>query len=392
MNILFYRYNSICEIDILDAFENLGHTVTCITEEMYNKSLSPNDTLKLVHNALYNGNYDFVFSINFFPVISEVCNIYHIRYLSWVVDSPVLELFSYSLSNPYNRTFLFDSALYQDFIQYNPNRIFYLPLACNVNSKQHVIRNASAKQVAQFTHKVSFVGSLYSEKNPYIHLKHSSDYMRGYLDSIIEAQAKVFGYYFIDELITDEIVTYFHQNLERHYEFPDNSHADYKALISQFFIGSQLTVLDRTRMMQRLSAITPIDIYTFSDTSALPCVRNHGGANTANEMPLIFHNSQINLNPTARSIRNGVSLRIWDILGCEGFLLCNHQNDLLMHLEPGTHFEIYTSEEELSDKVCYYLEHPSQCRDIAHTGYEYVRDNHSYILRIQEMLQLAFSI
>lgn len=392
MNVLFYRYNSICEIDILDAFETLGHTVTCITEEMYNKALSPNDTLKLVHTALYNGNYDFVFSINFFPVISEVCNIYHIRYLSWVVDSPVLELFSYSLSNPCNRTFLFDSALYRDFISYNPERIFYLPLACNVNAKQTVIQNASPKQTAKFTHKFSFVGSLYSEKNPYIHLKHSSDYMKGYLDSIMEAQLKVYGSYFIDTLITDEIETYFRKNLEYHYEFPENSHANYKALISQFYMGSQLTVLDRTRMLEQLSKITPIDIYTFSDTSAFSGIRNHGGANTAAEMPLIFHNSQINLNPTARAIRNGVSLRIWDILGCEGFLLCNYQTDLLLHLEPGTHFELYGSEEELCDKAAYYLEHPARCREIAHAGYECVREHHSYILRIQEMLQTAFSI
>lgn len=392
MNILFYRYNSICEIDILDAFEVLGHHVTCITDEMYNKSLSPNDILKLVHNALSNGNFDFVFSINFFPVISEVCNIYHIRYLSWVVDSPVLELFSHSLSNPYNRTFLFDSALYQDFAHCNPDGIFYLPLACNVDSKQKAIHNASAKENAKFTHKVSFVGSLYSEKNPYIHLKHSSEYMHGYLDSIMEAQSKVYGYYFIDDLITDEIVSYFHNNLEKHYEFPENSNADYKALISQFFLGSQLTVLDRTKIMKQLSKITPVDLYTFSDTSALTNVRNHGGANTATEMPLIFHNSQINLNPTARSIRNGVSLRIWDILGCEGFLLCNHQNDLLMHLEPGVHFELYTSEDELCEKVAYYLEHPDKCKEIAHAGFEFVRDNHTYILRVQELIQLAFSV
>lgn len=389
MNILFYRYNSICEIDVLDAFQKLGHTVSCITEEMHNKNLSPVDCLNLVHQALDKQHYDCVFSINFFPVVSAVCNVYHIPYLSWIVDSPVLELYSHAIANPCNRVFMFDSALYQEFVKYNPTGIFYLPLACNIESKQQVIKNATATDIARFTHKVSFVGSLYSEKNPYIYMKHSSDYMKGYIDSLLEAQLKVFGYYFIDELITDEMVTYFSQNLERQYAFPENAYADYKALISQFYLGSQLTVLDRRRTMEQLSEITPIDIYTLSDTTKLPHLRNHGSANTFHEMPIIFRNSLINLNPTARGIRNGVSLRIWDILGCEGFVLTNHQNDLLQHLTPGTHLDIYTSHEELCDKVAYYLEHPNVCREMAHTGFEYVRDNHSYVLRVEELLHTA---
>ena len=34
MNIIFYRYNSICEPDFIDAFEKTGFQVTQITEEI----------------------------------------------------------------------------------------------------------------------------------------------------------------------------------------------------------------------------------------------------------------------------------------------------------------------------------------------------------------------
>lgn len=37
MKILFYRYGSICEPDILEAAQELGHTVTIIDEEISNK-------------------------------------------------------------------------------------------------------------------------------------------------------------------------------------------------------------------------------------------------------------------------------------------------------------------------------------------------------------------
>lgn len=87
MNILFYRYNSICERNIIKAFEKLGHQVATIDTEIFRKDVTPKETLSLVHNELALHSYDFVFSINFYPIISEVCNIHHIRYVSWIVEA-----------------------------------------------------------------------------------------------------------------------------------------------------------------------------------------------------------------------------------------------------------------------------------------------------------------
>ena len=36
MKLLFYRYGSICEPDVIDGFQELGHTVREITTEMTN--------------------------------------------------------------------------------------------------------------------------------------------------------------------------------------------------------------------------------------------------------------------------------------------------------------------------------------------------------------------
>ena len=94
MKILFYRYGSICEPDIIDGFCELGNEVVTITEEIYNKKLLPSEGVALLNEALQKASYDFVFSINFYPFISEVCNIFQIRYLCWTVDSPVMELYS----------------------------------------------------------------------------------------------------------------------------------------------------------------------------------------------------------------------------------------------------------------------------------------------------------
>lgn len=51
MKILFYRYNSICEPDIIQAFKELGHSVCEIREEMTNKAVTPSECVHLVSNA-----------------------------------------------------------------------------------------------------------------------------------------------------------------------------------------------------------------------------------------------------------------------------------------------------------------------------------------------------
>ena len=76
MNILIYRYGSICEPDVITGFQALGNQVSEITAEIYNKNLSPSEGVTLLKNELLTHSYDFVFSINFFPFISEVCNIF----------------------------------------------------------------------------------------------------------------------------------------------------------------------------------------------------------------------------------------------------------------------------------------------------------------------------
>lgn len=48
MNILIYRYGSICEPDIITGFQELGNHVDEITAEIYNKNLLPSEGVVLL--------------------------------------------------------------------------------------------------------------------------------------------------------------------------------------------------------------------------------------------------------------------------------------------------------------------------------------------------------
>ncbi len=391
MNILFYRYGSICEEDILRCFTGSGHKCTTIEDEIYDKSITGSDTLKLVDTALSEGAYDCVFTVNFYPSISDLCNIYHIRYVCWVVDSPVLELFSVAIKNPWNRVFVFDRAQYEEIHDYNPGCIFHYPLAADVASKQKVISNAiSDKSARKYSCDISFVGSLYTEKDPLSELKDISDYSRGFLDGLSEAQLKVYGYYFAQDQLTDKVIEDVRSSSENFYQMKTENFLTDRIILGQYYIGNHISALERERLIPYIAEHFPIDVYTRSRTDSIKKANLKGGCETLTEMPVIFHESRINLNPTSKAIRLGVPLRVFDIFACGGFVLSNYQTELCELFVPGEDFVYYESIEQVPELIYHYLNHESERKEIAHNGYEKVKEYYSYDIRLNRLLLTAF--
>lgn len=390
MNVLVYRYGSICE-PIISGFETLGFKVSQITNEITNKNLTWSESTKIVSEFLLNHPQDFVFSINFFPQLSEVCNIFHIRYVTWIVDSPVMELYTAPIKNSWNRVFIFDHEQYNDIAPFNPTCVFHFPLAVNIMQKQSVISNATSTMRNKFKSQVSFVGSLYTEKCPFDKLKNASAYLIGYLDGIMAAQLKIYGSYLIDDVLPDSIVTEFKKCMPGFYQPPIENYLTDRDIVSQLYIGNKLSALERTQLFDILSRNFPVDLYTGSDTRNLPLVNNRGFAKTLTEMPIIFHESNINLNITSKAIRSGVSLRVFDIFACEGFLLSNYQTELCELFEIGSDFDYYSSYEELLEKTAFYLDHEKLRKEMAHNAFEKVSQNYNYPLRLCQLTELAYS-
>lgn len=391
MKILFYRYGSICEPDILECFKESGHETVEITTEITNKNTTYGDTLKIVNESLQNNPCDCVFSINYYPALSDVCNAYHIRYICWIVDSPVLELFDKSITNSWNRVFLFDKAQYEDIHHLNPSCIFHYPLAVNVKHKQACIESArTSNKRSKYSCDISFVGSLYSEKSPLSQLTITSDYLKGFIDGVTNAALKVYGYYIVDSLINDDIVELFKSSAQGYTSFPSLEYLDDKKLISQHYIGNNITVAERTEIVSIISGKYDFNLYTASNISGIPNAVSKGTCNTLTEMPVIFNNSKINLNPTAKSIRSGISLRTFDIMACEGFMLANYQTELCELFTPGVDFAYYDSIESIPDIIDYYLTHDNERKEIAHNAFIKVQNEYNYMLRLNGLLLKAF--
>lgn len=78
--------------------------------------------------------YDAVFSVNYFPIISDICEQFSetgIKYICWTCDSPLSTMYHQSIFNKCNYIFIFDKFCYMEFKERGAN-VFYLPLAAAV--------------------------------------------------------------------------------------------------------------------------------------------------------------------------------------------------------------------------------------------------------------------
>ena len=392
MEIIFHRYGCICEPDIIHAFKSLGITVIEEDSEVYRKSIAPADRIRLISEQILTHQTSFVFSVNYFPYISQICERLHILYVCLSVDCPVLELFSDTIHNKCNRIFLFDYKQYLQFKDENPNCIFYLPLGVNVDRWDKCLTNSEGltpHSLIAASYDVSFVGSLYTEKSLYPSLPLSA-FDRGFFDGLIEAQLKLSGLVLIDELLTPELASSIKASASGFHTLPDAFTNTDTYVATNYYLGMQVSSLERIRTLNALSERFQVDLFTHSDTSALKNVHCHNGVSTHREMPFIFNRSKINLNITIRSIRSGLSQRIWDVLGCRGFLLTNYQEELPEYFEIGKDLECFENMDDCLQKVQYYLSHDDIRQEIAANGYEKVKAMHTYTIRIAQILKSLY--
>lgn len=389
MNILFYRYNSICEPAFISAFKAAGINVIEDTHEISHKNTSGADLIKHISPILENNKILFVMSINFFPALSAICNIYKIPYVSLIVDCPVWELYSHEIQNPVNRIFIFDKMQWLKFQKYNPASIFHLPLSADINSYSATVVNASESQKNKYACDISFIGSLYTEKCDYDSNKPMDAYTKGFLDGIINTSTGLFGSNIIYESLNDKIVDTVYKTFDL-YEFPELSFKDKKAVVADNVIGTKVSEEDRILVLKSLSEDFGynVDLYTGSNTKRLPKVNNRGFAKTLTEMPIIFNQSKINLNITTKTIQTGISQRVFDVLACGGFLISNYQEELFDFFTPGKDLETFSSLDELHEKIEFYLNHDSARADIALNGYDTVAKFHSIENRIEQMISM----
>ena len=381
--ILMYRWKAYNYLDIKEGFIKLGYQVDEIRQELESYDVD-RDFSERIAALIRSNTYEFVFTVNYFALISEVCEQNNILYVSWSCDNPLISMYHNSVFNKCNLICVFDKTNYLEFKQMGVDNIRYLPLAVDASRISHIINEAS--DLNAYENDISFVGSLY-ERNSYDRIEHSlPDYLRGYFDAVMKIQSDLYGAYIIDDALSPDIL----MQLEKYYRL-DKSPGSFSSLSLIFkttTLGFKIAQIARKRALLNLSKTMPVSIYSNSDTSDLVNVAYKGSLDYWTEMPKVFYKSKINLNLTIPNIKSGIPLRIWDILGSGGFLLTNYQAELPLYFEDGVHLVSFYSFEDMAEKADFYLKHEDSRKKIAQSGRDIVHKKHSYDVRMRELLDL----
>ena len=265
--------------------------------------------------------------------------------------------------------------------------VYYLPLPGNADQIDHLLSLPYDRK--RYSSDISFVGSLYNEDhNLFDRLNGLSDYAKGYLNGIMEAQLKVYGYYFIEEVLKKDIIREMEISMPYHAGNTGIQTPEY--IYGTYFIGRKLAEKDRIRTLTSVASKHPLRLYTLNRDFSAPGIENMGSVDYDHEMPYVFHHSKINLNITLKSIKSGIPLRAIDIMSAGGFLLTNFQADFLDYYVPDEDFVYYTDLNDLNEKIAYYLSHEEERRQIAQNGRKKVREFHSFEQRFREIFAIVF--
>lgn len=382
-SILIYSWDSVCEPMAINAFRELGYEVNILKKKMKDYHADAEFARECI-NLIYKKKPDYVFSYDYFPMLSMICQTNELPYISWIYDCPMYTLQSKTIWNEWNYIFCFDEKYTEYLYGIGAKNVYHFPLAADVK----LYERAKKSEEQEYACDISFVGNFYNDyKNRLLSAK-LEEYERGYIEGIIGAQMRVYGYNLVKDSLKEEIVR---KIVKQCNVMLGENYLSEPSMLAADVINMEITSRERQNVVGMLSDYFGVTLYTTSEMPAYlqekETLQIKGGVDYISEMPLIFHNSKINLNMTSRTIETGIPQRVFDILACEGFCLTNYQKEIADFFEDGKELVMYSSMEDLFMKAEYYLEHEKERKEIAKAGYKKVCTYFGVHMRIQELLE-----
>lgn len=380
MNVLMYEWPSFTGDAIRKVFkENHINVETFYYYPL--ASLEEDDIfVDKFEKKIAEGAFDFVFSVNYIPVVAIACHNKDIPYVSWSYDNPLnISHIENTLHFPTNYVFLFDKSQAEGYIAQGFERIWHLPLAVDTN--YYDTFKPGQKEFTKYKSQISFVGQIYNSTYPGL-ISPLGEFERKYLDSLINVQTDLYGAFVIDNYLNDDIINKINACYR---EKLDGSDFQITKRKLSYSMSTYVTFKERVAILSLLSKKFDVSLYSGDEHPLLIEARQKGRVDYSTEMPYVFKCSDINLNITLKCLQTGIPLRALDIMGCGGFLLSNYQEELLDYLVPDEDFVYYEDFKDAYSKADFYLKNDTLRKQIARNGYEKVKKYFSYEDRFEFM-------
>lgn len=422
-SILLYKWGSLLEPILENNMIKAGEKCVCLDYRSVNYRVDAAFSMKLMEK-IHENQVKAVFSYDYFPVISEVCEIVKIPYIAWLYDCPLYTTYSDMIRKDYTYLFAFDAVDAQQIAERGGANVYHFPLGVDADLFENKGKIQKAKSRRNYDYEVSFVGNFYKgSKNRLLGAKFT-DYTKGFAEGLLLAQSKILGSDFLLQSLSSEVVTEISSvcSLQTGELFPVSK----RELVADA-LRMELSRRERIEVVKK--ALEVSDIYLFTgeelpeelaayvhDRSAkvpegkISGEKTHekdsyeegshgkdahkiylcGSVSYTEEMPGVFGRSKINLNMTARGIQSGIPQRVLDVLGSGGFLITNYQPEIAEYFRPGVDLVMYEDISQIPELISYYLNHDEEREEIAENGLRAVRESFLLQNRLKSIFEIVF--
>jgi len=273
----------------------------------------------------------------------------------------------------------FESAGYE--------RVTYLPLASNVSRRKP--RACTPDEQQRYGVSVAHVGSSMDAQARHFEASYLQAYKawrggtpeaeaegRQIMAEILASQRAEPCRYHVDTLMRERLGDFMAAMVERRPELDITN-----------WLAEMAARDKRVDMMARLASF---DAHVWGDPGWKAVedsgVSYRGRAAHGDELTKIYSAARVQIDIGRIYQSDIITMRVFDVLACGGFLLAEHSEALESCFEIGLELESWRTPEELEDKVAYYLEHSAEREAIAQRGLNAVRDRHRMRQRVKRIV------
>jgi len=332
---------------------------------------------------------DLLVAVNFREGLAETASRHQTPLLVWEIDPSTNAVRPPVTPTSNTAIFTYRRANIAEYEKAGFERVEFLPLAANVERRQPTKLSDDDHRLSA---RVSFVGaSLDSQAKYYrelfiarlldVQTKAPSDEQRNTLsarlDDLLRRQAENFRTFIIPELLEELF-----PELGQVPRDSDNSHDQEHRLE---YLVAEIAGRDKRRRYVESLADQGIAVWGDAGWQSAKC-DYRGEAGHLDELTTIYSNSLINIDIDRIYQSEIVTMRVFDVLSCGGFLLTPASSSPGEFFEIGRELVTYDDAHDLKAQVEYYLNHPDEAAAIGAAGRARVVRDHSIDSRVEIML------
>lgn len=359
--------------DVREALAALGHSVFCLDVEL----VAEEETEHLVRSLAP----QIVVTVNYRTGLAELCERLGVALVSWEIDPTVDRIEPCRVRPCRAHVFTYRRAQQQAFREAGFEHVAHLPLATNPGRRHPV--QLSEDEARRYGADVAFAGaSMVEQAGRFRQQILEALAVLGVqdgeprLEHILTRQRQDFSRFVLRELVQQHLGVLAEEMARR------GSGDDLLMLVAEIAAAE--------KRLTYVANLGRFGVQVWGD-GGWRAVEQHGAvymgpAGHQRELNRVYVGARINVDIGRLYQADIVTMRVFDVLACGGFVLAEHSDDLARLLEPGVEVDSYRNLDELGAKIEHYLAHPDAAAAIAARGRERVRRDHTIAARVQQML------